>query len=275
MVSSRTPSAHVIAPERHIFLSPHYDDIALSAGGTAALVASAGKRADIALVFGSEPDPSQPLSDFAEEMHRGWGMSSSDVIAGRRAEEAAASKILGTSDRFLPFHDAIYRGFNYLNNDQLFARPVDAEAGLPAAIAESLGLTESDKNSVRLYAPLASGFHVDHQHVFNAGAILANQGFDVWFYEDLPYSLSPDRLQALLDDLDGGMEVASLVDVGSVWTKKIDAIMAYPSQLPTIFDYVGVGHTREAIDAAMGGFAGSYVDGAKVERFWRPTNQRA
>ncbi|MEZ4624292.1 MAG: hypothetical protein R2843_05750 [Thermomicrobiales bacterium] len=97
------------------------------------------KQADIALVFGSEPDPSQPLSVFAEEMHR-VGMSSSDVIAGRRAEEAAASVILGTSDRFLPFHDAIYRGFNYLNNDQLFARPVDAEAGLPAAIADSLEL---------------------------------------------------------------------------------------------------------------------------------------
>ncbi|MEZ4497719.1 MAG: hypothetical protein R2845_13310 [Thermomicrobiales bacterium] len=70
MVSSRNYSAHVLAPERHIFLSPHYDDIALSAGGTAALVASAGKQADIALVFGSEPDPSQPLSVFAEEMHR-------------------------------------------------------------------------------------------------------------------------------------------------------------------------------------------------------------
>ncbi|MCA9860524.1 MAG: hypothetical protein KC438_12415, partial [Thermomicrobiales bacterium] len=155
-------------------------------------------------------------------------------------------------------------------NDQLFARPVDAEAGLPAAIADSLELTDSDKNSVRLYAPLASGFHVDHQHVFNAGAILARQGFDVWFYEDLPYSLSPDRLQARLDDLDGGMEVASLVDVGSVWTKKIDAIMAYPSQLKVIFEsYVGAGSSREAIDQVMSEYSKEAGGGRHAERFWQ------
>lgn len=262
-------NADVIAPERHLFLSPHYDDIALSAGGTAALVAAAERPAEIALIFGSEPDRSAPLTAFAEAMHRGWGMSSAHVIAGRRAEEAEASGILGTTDHFLPFHDAIYRGSNYLNNDQLFARPAVGDAHLPAAIAESLEL--ADARSVRIYAPLASGFHVDHQLAFEAGRILAAAGHEVWLYEDLPYSLKPERLQARLDDLHGQVEIAGVVDVSSVWPTKIDAIMAYPSQLPTIFDYVGVGHSREAIDEALGAYARSRGNGIPAERYWRFT----
>jgi LmbE family N-acetylglucosaminyl deacetylase len=262
-------ASEFIAPDRHLFLSPHYDDIALSAGGAAALAARAGKQADIALIFGSEPDRSQPLSDFAETMHRNWGMSSSDVIAGRRAEEAEASRILGTTDIFLPFHDAIYRGHNYTSNEQLFDRPAASEAALPAAIAESLGIATVNPVTIRVYAPLASGFHVDHQIAFEAGRLLSEAGHDVWFYEDLPYSLNPDRLKARLDDLGNRIDVAALVDVRDVWVTKIDAIMAYPSQLPTIFDYVGVGHTREAIDEAMGDYARVHGDGVPMERYWK------
>ena len=262
-------AADVTAPQRHLFLSPHYDDIALSAGGAAALAAGSGRQADIALIFGSEPDHSQPLTDFAESMHRGWGMSSADVIAGRRAEEAAASKILGTADHFLPFHDAIYRGANYLNNEQLFARPAAGDSGLPEAIAASLGLDGATPGSVRIYAPLASGFHVDHQIAFEASRLLAAAGHEVWLYEDLPYSLKPERLRARLDDLDGQVMVAGVVDVSDVWETKIDAIMAYPSQLPTIFDYVGVGHTREAIDVALGDYARARGGGVTAERYWR------
>ncbi|MCC6704216.1 MAG: PIG-L family deacetylase [Thermomicrobiales bacterium] len=268
MVDRQTAASVVIAPDRHVFLSPHYDDIALSAGGAAALAARAGKQTEIALIFGSEPDRSEPLSEFAEAMHRGWGMSSADVIAGRRAEEAVASKALGATDVFLPFHDAIYRGHTYLNNDQLFARPAANDADLPAAIAAWLDANGGD-GSFRFYAPLASGFHVDHQLAFEAARILRQAGHEVWFYEDLPYSLNPTRLQARLDDLDGQVEVAALVDVSSVWDAKIEAIMSYPSQLPTIFDYVGVGHSREEIDAAMGGYARAYGDGVPMERYWR------
>jgi hypothetical protein len=44
--------------------------------------------------------------------------------------------------------------------------------------------------------------------------------------------------------------------------------MAYPSQLPTIFQYVAAGHTRGEIDAAMSAYAESFVSGLRVERFW-------
>src|SRR5215218_6302811 len=107
-------------PNRHIFLSPHYDDIALSCGGTAALIAQHGRQPVISLLFGSEPDPAQPLTSFAEGMHQQWGMEASEVIAGRRKEEAAALAILGVQDELLPFHDAIYRSSHYTSNAKLF-----------------------------------------------------------------------------------------------------------------------------------------------------------
>jgi LmbE family N-acetylglucosaminyl deacetylase len=259
----------LIAPQRHIFLSPHYDDIALSAGGTAAAIAAAGRSAEIALLFGSEPDLAEPLSDFAESMHRNWGMSSTDVISGRRAEEAEASRILGTTDHFLPFHDAIYRGHTYLNNAQLFDRPASSDVTLPADIVDALDVADAPIGSIRFYVPLASGFHVDHQIAFEAGRLLSQAGHEVWLYEDLPYSLNPSKLADRLVDLGDQVEVVAFVDVAAVWTKKIDAIMAYPSQLVTIFDYVNVGHSREAIDAAMGSFARAYGDATvPMERYW-------
>ncbi|MEZ4506381.1 MAG: SelB C-terminal domain-containing protein [Thermomicrobiales bacterium] len=87
--------SELTAPHTHLFISPHYDDIALSCGGTAALVAEAGKDAVVALLFGDHPDPDQPMTPFADHMHAEWGMSADEVIAGRRAEEASRPEFLG------------------------------------------------------------------------------------------------------------------------------------------------------------------------------------
>ena len=57
--------------------------------------------------------------------------------------------------------------------------------------------------------------------------------------------------------------------MASVWERKLDAILAYPSQLSTVFEqYVGVGTSREEIDAAMGAYARAAGDGLPGERFW-------
>jgi hypothetical protein len=223
----------------------------------------------VALIFGDHPDPAQPLTEFAQSLHTQWGMDADSVIAGRRAEEATASAILGTHDLFLPFRDAIYRGARYTSDPILFGSPDEDEADLPGKIAEAAGLSGSADASVRVYAPLAIGFHVDHQHVFRAGLQLASAGWDVWFYEDLPYALingAGDRRAAAIDTL---VEPGPLVDVESVWNEKIEAILAYPSQLSTIFGgYVGIGSSRADIDGAMSDYARAAGGGLRAERFW-------
>ncbi len=262
--------SELTAPHTHLFISPHYDDIALSCGGTAALVAEAGKDAVVALLFGDHPDPDQPMTPFADHMHAEWGMSADEVIAGRRAEEAESSRILGLRDVFLPFRDAIYRGDNYLNDEQLFGKPRGTDLDLPERVVAAIAAEGFRPVGSRAYAPLASGFHVDHQLGFQAGVLLASYGWDVWFYEDLPYSLLEGRVSDRLSLAGERIEVAGVVDVSSVWTKKIDAIMAYPSQLKVIFEsYVGAGSSREAIDNVMSGYSKDVGNGRIGERFWQ------
>jgi LmbE family N-acetylglucosaminyl deacetylase len=256
-------------PERHLFISPHYDDIALSCGGTAVLVSKQEREPIIALLFGSEPNPSLPLTSFAEGMHRQWGMEAREVIAGRRREEATASAILGARDQFGPFHDAIYRGERYASDAQLFGSPAADEADLPRKIIESLGLSGAPDDSTRVYTPLAVGNHVDHQIAFAAGIELAQAGWNVWFYEDLPYALQSGSVEGRIAASEYPLTVAAIVDVSEVWQSKIAAIMAYPSQLAVIFSYVGKGHSREQIDAVMTAYALEVGGDTPAERLWK------
>jgi LmbE family N-acetylglucosaminyl deacetylase len=257
---------------RHLFLSPHYDDIALSAGATVNLLALNGVTPETLVIFGAAPDPAQMLSPFAAAMHAGWGLSAEDVVASRQAEERAAAAVIGARSSVLPFRDAIYRGDHYLSNDDLFGEPAAAEGSLPAEIAAALDLGDEPDGKLRVYAPLAVGRHVDHQLVHRVGVDLATRGWDVWFYEDLPYALKPGALdeRLLVVDRETPLEPAALVPAETGWQAKIDAILNYPSQLETIFvQYVGVGTSREAISGALAAYASMIGDGSLGERFWR------
>lgn len=150
-------------PARHRFLSPHYDDIPLSCGGTVALLARAGAGPEIEVIFGAEPDRSQPLSPFASELYQRWGLDAEWVIRERRQEETAAARVLGATSISLSRGDAIYRGTSYLNDEQLRGPIAAAEAALPAQIATELADQSANRASTRFYAPLGVGHHVDHQ----------------------------------------------------------------------------------------------------------------
>jgi len=275
--TSEVPSL-LTRPARHLFLSPHYDDVPLSAGATVRLLADQGLVPETLVVFGSEPDRDRPLSAFAEEMHERWGLTANEVVASRQAEEAAAAAELGAQTRVLPFRDAIYRGDAYLSSEDLFGSPATEEASLPAAIAASLDLAGSPDATTRIYAPLGVGRHVDHQIVHLAGQELAGRGWDVWFYEDIPYALRPMALDTRLAEIGAAtrLDPVARIPVESTWERKIDAILRYPSQLETVFrQYVGVGTTREEIDEALSTYAARAGDGAKVERFWQLSDRPA
>lgn len=271
-MTTRIPDSVLVRGASHRFVSPHYDDIALSCGGLAALLSASGVGPRVEVVFGEEPDPAAPLSAFAEAMHEGWGLSTGEVVAARRAEEAAAARALGVRSGNLPFRDAIYRGDHYLSDDQLFGSPAAAESDLPMAMAASLGLPASPDGSTVIYVPLAVGSHVDHQHAFRMGVALGRAGWPVRFYEDLPYALKPGAFEARMAAIAAaGIELAPslVVPVADVWETKLDAIFAYPSQLDTIFrQYVGIGTSREEIGGVLGNYAVRVGDGTPAERYW-------
>lgn len=259
-------------PIRHLFLSPHYDDIPLSAGATVRLLADAGRSPETVIVFGSEPDPAQVLSTFAQTMHNGWGFTAADVVARRQAEESAAAGLLGASVRLLPFRDAIYRGDSYRSDDDLFSDPHPAEGTLPELIAASLALPAQPLAGTRFYAPLAVGRHVDHQIVFQAGSRLSDGGWDVWFYEDIPYALKSGALQRRLEEIRQSRMLSPVASIAAdgAWSTKIEAILCYPSQLDTIFrHYVGIGTSGGEISAAIAAFSMREDEKFVGERFWK------
>jgi LmbE family N-acetylglucosaminyl deacetylase len=263
------------APAEHLFLSPHYDDIALSAGATVRRLAELGRNPRTLIVFGSEPDPDLALSPYASAMHEGWGLASGDVIARRRAEEDNAARAIGATVHLLPFHDAIYRGHNYLSDDDLFSTPSSAEADLPGSIVASLGLPEVPTDAVRIYAPLGVGNHVDHQLVFNSAALLSAAGWDVWLYEDVPYALREGALQRRLDAVtrDHPVRQQGKVLASQQWDAKLNGILSYPSQLETIFrHYVGVEPTRDGIRNALNTYANEDDERNVGEMFWSFTD---
>ena len=72
-----------------IYLSPHFDDIALSCGGLVWHQVQAGDVVEIWTVCAAAPDPSQPFSPFAQSLHARWGTGPASVAA-RRAEDIAS-----------------------------------------------------------------------------------------------------------------------------------------------------------------------------------------
>ena len=108
------------------------------------------------------------------------------------------------------------------------------------------------------------------------GIELANAGWDVWFYEDIPYALKPGAFDARLAEVPSSIPLAitAQVPIEATWERKLDAIFSYPSQLETVFrSYVGVGTTREEIGTALADYANGVGDGQLAERFWRVSRQ--
>ena len=279
--SGHPSNAELLAPRLHIVLSPHYDDLALSIGATMARVAASGRDVLDLIVFGTDPT-GLPLHDFARHHHDAWGVTASAAIAARKREEATAVAILGATSGNLPFHDAIYRDTFYTSEESLFGVPAAAESGLPLSIADEAATVarsmagaghEPSDGSVRFYAPLAVGHHVDHQLAFQAGRTLAALGYVVWFYEDLPYALIGSNLPDRLAEIDASghrIEIAVSVPTDAFWDRKIDSVLAYPSQLETVFgNYCGIPASRPAISDALAAYHRDAGAGEQAERFWR------
>lgn len=269
------------ADVRNVFLSPHFDDIALSCGGTVAAIRNAGRRAEILVIFGAEAP--LELSGFARAMIDDWGMEPGGATTARTAEEAEAARRMGARVTVLDFADAIYRGDRYLADDQLMGQVHPDELGLAEEICSAVIAVTADgrdgdaggnERATRWFAPAAIGDHVDHQHIYGVGRLLARAGADVWFYEDLPYALRPERMTSRAGTLRAdGLEPLGRCDVTATWTDKIAAVAAYPSQLQPTFGWAVDGPvTIAAVEQLLRRTASDEVGGPAgelVERSWR------
>lgn len=249
----------------HLFLSPHFDDVALSCGGTVARLAAAGASVGIVTVFGGDPPPDMPLTPYAAEHLPQWGVRSvAEAFATRRMEDAAATATLGASLHTLPFVDGAFRGDHYRSWDKLRARLHPAEAALPRRIADALLASGLVGSETLITGPLAIGWHVDHQAVFAAMHDLAKHGYRIRGYEDYPYAADEADYAARMAAPELARATPEIIEITSWLETKIRALACYPSQLPSLFRDTPMAEAVRVYGAHVAGGAGV------AERFWWP-----
>ncbi|HEY3110670.1 MAG TPA: PIG-L family deacetylase [Chloroflexota bacterium] len=247
------PTASTAHPTyRHIYLEPHFDDVALSCGATLAGQASRGEPALVVTLFAGNPGRAPSETDFVREHHDKW-RSGADPIAERAAEQRRALELLGADWLPLPFLDAIYRDGQYLSDQELFGPVKPGDRALVGRIAAALAAVAARQPAARWYVPLALGNHVDHQLAIAGSAALPER----LAYEDYPYAQRHGGMEARAAEL--GARSFETTPIDDRLELKIAAIACYRSQLPVLFG------SSEAMPELVRAFARARGG----ERLWR------
>jgi len=168
-----------------LYLSPHFDDVALSSGGLIWEQVRQGNQVAIWTICGGEVPDQNPLSEFAKSLHARWNTHERTILE-RAREDIHACRLLGVSYLHLSWPDCIYR------SDPQTGRPfVQAEEDLykPYSPAEQEELQHLLSNldlpqDAQIAVPFGIGSHRDHT-VLRA---VAEQLYgSIWHYPDYPY----------------------------------------------------------------------------------------
>jgi LmbE family N-acetylglucosaminyl deacetylase len=213
---------------RWIYLSPHLDDAALSAGGLIYEQTHSGIPVEIWTFMCGYP-PDGELSLFAQALHTQWGFASAEeVVRMRRLEDEKAGGILGAKTVHFDFLDCIYRrGVNgeWLYSE-IFIPPLAGDDGLPQRMADAISprLMPDDV----LVCQLSVGSHVDHVLVRQAAELL---GRPLIYTIDVPYIFYKAEE---LEEKSVGLkeEIHRITEAGLKSWK--EAILSYASQIPAL-----------------------------------------
>jgi LmbE family N-acetylglucosaminyl deacetylase len=251
-------SRNALGDYHRVYLSPHLDDAIFSCGGAIAAATEEGARVLVVTVCTAAA--SGRGSAFARQVHQAWGLDGARVREVRLAEDDRALATVGADGLRLEFLDAIYRCPDLYDDDRRLFGELAAADPLPASLPGTVKALAARWPAARFFLPLAVGGHVDHRITqATAGAL---GGMELAFYEDLPYAFEPGAVAARLDQL--GLSLSpEEVEVTRTFPRKLAAVEAYASQLPSLFGSVPEMRARMARQAAV---PGSEI---MVERLWR------
>ncbi len=249
-----------------LYLSPHFDDAALSCGGLIRQLVLEETQVLVVTIFAGEPPPAD-ISPFAAGMHARWGDVAHRATV-RREEDRKAMDLLGANYLHLEYPDAIYRSaggsFLYASNEDLFGPLRPEDTGLVSQVAASVDGMGPFRDTT-IYAPLAVGNHVDHQLVRDAILSLDAPPSTVVFYEDYPYVEEPGALTQALEALRPEQWELELREFDEQCLKtKIVSIGAYQSQMATLFgsEQATAQRVRDYVRAVS-------PEHRLAERYWR------
>jgi LmbE family N-acetylglucosaminyl deacetylase len=248
---------------QHIYLSPHFDDAALSCGG---LIASQRAREQAVLVVTvctAEPVAGKPLGALARAFHTDWHLDDAAVVQTRRREDALAMATLDVDYLYLGLPDAIYRHPDWYDSRERLFGTLAPDDALPPAMLNDIVAIMQRAPAATVYGPLGVGLHVDHQAAHGVCEELAASGRRVVYYEDIPYVLQPNSLEQRLHQLSTHLLAAS-VAIDEWFGQKVETVAAYASQIGELFGGV------EAMRSALQSYARSVApeQSAYGERLW-------
>jgi LmbE family N-acetylglucosaminyl deacetylase len=124
---------------RIVVLSPHYDDAALSLGGTIAHATRAGARVVVVTVFANDPDSTADPGPW--DAACGF-TTAAQATRARRDEDRAACAVLGAAALSLPFADFEYE--QDVDDDGLWEAVADATRGADTVLTPGFPLAAPD-----------------------------------------------------------------------------------------------------------------------------------
>ena len=193
-------------------LSPHLDDVALSCSHF--LATRTGATTVVTVLAGAPDGPPGHWNG------RSTGMPTArEAIAVRRAEDAAAMRVLGATPRWLDLPDRQYVG-------------LQDSATVEAAIRAAL----DDADARTVLAPLGV-HHPDHRAVADAALSLARAGAidDLSLYLDLPYARTmADEVAPRLAEIRVHSDLEALAPVAATSDVKQRAVACYVSQIEPV-----------------------------------------
>lgn len=224
-----------------IFLSPHFDDVALSCGGIVWQKAQSGEDAGIWTICAGEI-PDGPLSEFAQNLHQRW-QTGEKTVERRRQEDIASCNSLNARYRHFSIPDCIYRftetkssaeGDSFLQREHLYSEQTFLGPLHPAeeALVELLSrkLVNEVPESAQFISPLAIGGHVDHRLVRSAAE---KTGRELLYYADYPYCLKDTSKLAHMEQA-GWTKIPMQLSQDSLKAWK-QGIAAHTSQISTFW----------------------------------------
>ncbi|MCU0485242.1 MAG: PIG-L family deacetylase [Anaerolineales bacterium] len=218
-----------------IYLSPHFDDVALSCGGLVWEQVKQGDAVSVWTICGGSPLPGQAYSAFAQQLHTRWE-SGPEAVVVRRAEDTASCHVMGAAWRHFQWLDCIYRTGAagqplYASEQALWGGIHPEERPLIEQLAQTF--CQEIPSEAQIVCPLALGDHVDHQLV---RAAAEQTGRPLRYYPDYPYVVRPEphkRLQELRAE-GWQMQHYPVTSPGlSAWQ---DAVSAHRSQISTFWN---------------------------------------
>jgi LmbE family N-acetylglucosaminyl deacetylase len=251
-----------------VFLSPHYDDAALSCGGLLTRLSQRSAQVTMLTVFTADaanPDDTSPLAHTLRALwHTGHGQD--EVYKVRAEEERGVCEALGFGSAWLGFPEAPCRYPRMRTVDELVSPGYDLRQDVAyAALRERLGAELDAHRGACVFVPLGVG-HLDHLLVYAVVDDLITAGevnHPVMYYEDYPYAARSGIAQRLAQVQSHTTMWPHTLALGDALRARFDLIQRYHSQMRMLFE------TESGAFDELNTYAMSVGGGAvPCERYW-------